>query len=74
MVENGVSTIEMMTVAVKMALSSADQQPACGGGGVEHEGELAALRHQHGALAAPALPLPERARERRRSRTPCSTM
>ena len=47
---SGVSTIEMMTVAVKMACCSARDETGRSRRGEQHESELAALRHQHGAL------------------------
>ena len=47
---NGVSTIEMITIAVRIAFCSAVMIPTAAAAAVQHEGELAALRHQHGAL------------------------
>ena len=47
---SGVAAIEMMMTAVRMPFSSGVSRPTADGGGVEHEGELAAVRHQHGAL------------------------
>jgi hypothetical protein len=56
---SGVRIIEMMIVAVRMALVLAVEDAGGNGGGVEHEGELAALRHQHGPLQAFGMARPE---------------
>ena len=60
---SGVSSIETMMMAVSIALPSASMKPDRKRGGIEHEGELAALRHQHGALQRLAVTGLEQARD-----------
>ena len=63
MMASGVSTIEMMTIAVRVGVGLAVDDADRGGGRIEHEGELAALRHQHGAFQRFAVAGLEHARD-----------